>query len=288
MSNRSIHDGFVELIKKLEPNFSESEISESNLSDIERCLKSSFDMNYMINYGSIGHGTHISGYSSTDCFAVIPKKHLFEDSHVSLKKVHECLLESFPNASMLEGRPVISISYGEKAFERHNIVPAFQNGQRHGHDVFGIPGPSQRWVSSCPGGHSERINKVDTELSSQLKSMIRLVKAWNYYNNQPLWSFYVELAMAEFLKTDYSVMYAQDFRNFLRYLQRRELAPIENSIGSNEPVYATPKDQKIMALGTLDEAIYKSGKAVKFESRGNIAEAYYWWGKVFNFHFPKY
>ena len=288
MKSRSVDDGFVELVKKLEPQFSECENNAAYIHRIEKKLKASHDMKYLISYGSLGHGTHIKGYSSSDHFAVMPKSKLFENSLDSLKKVHSSLVDIFPDGYIIEGRPSITIHYGEAASEKHHIVPAFVAGEKDGHDVFGIPGPSGRWIKSCPGGHSSWINKLDVQLSQRLKMMIRIMKAWNYFNNKPLWSYYIELAMAEFLKSDYEVMYSLDFRNFLKYLVRIELKPIEGSIGSSELVYATSKDEKYSVLRELNEAIYKSGKAIKFENRGDIFEAYFWWRKVFNFHFPAY
>ncbi len=285
---RTVEDGFHELIKKLNPKFSEPEYSESNLHLIEKLLQDNFDMSYMIRYGSGGHGTHIARYSAIDCFAVIPKDKLHEDSLKSLEKIHEILLPEFPDATIREGRPAIIVQFGGRTSDKHCIVPAYEIGEKNGQDVFGIPGPSGRWIQSCPGGHSAWINKLNDNLNKRLRNMIRVIKAWNYYNDQPLWSFYIELCVADYFKSDYSILFSVDVRNFLKYLHQRGLKPFEGSVGSNEVVYGTSKDDREAALAKIYAAVEMADKAVRCEQTGNISEAFYWWRKVFNFRFPAF
>ncbi len=285
---RSVEDGFNELVKKLNPKFSEPEYSEANLMQIERRLKEAFDMSYQIKYGSIGHGTHIARYSAIDCFAVMPKESLVEDSYKSLEAILEVLKEDFPEATLREGRPAIVIQFGGRDSDKHHIVPAYEIGVKNGHDVFGIPGPSGRWIQACPGGHSAWINKLNDNLNKRLRNMIRVVKAWNYYNDQPLWSFYIELCVAEYFKSDYSILFSVDFRNFLNYLDQKGLKPFEGSVGSNELVYASSIEDKPVASAKVKNAVEMADKAVRCEQTGNISEAFYWWRKIFNFRFPAF
>ena len=288
MSNRDVNDGFIELAGKLSPQYSESEASENNINIIEKSLKSNFEISYMVNYGSVSRGTHINGYSAFDCFAVVPKKQLYEDANKSLEKVWNSLNSLFPDSLVTNGRPVVSIPFGQSATDVYHIVPAFHTGMKDGYDLFNIPAPRGRWIETCPGGHSAWLNSLNEDLSQHLKKMIRVVKGWNYFNGQPLWSFYIELAVAEFMKTDYSVMYSHDFRNFLKYILRKQLEPIKGSVGCYDLVYATSKEQKNAVLNKISDAIELVDKAVKYEKKGDVFHAYYWWRKVFNFHFPSY
>jgi len=284
----SVADGFKRLNAQLVPAFSDSDKAEKNFSAIERCLKSDFSMSYMVTFGSTGHGTNVAGYSGVDCFAVIRKLRLHEALSDSLSEIRQSLRKRFPDAAIVEGRPFISIPFGDSMCERHHVVPAFPTGSRDGHDVFGIPGPGGRWVDSCPGAHSAWINSLNDELGKNLKPFIRIVKSWNYSNDQPLWSFYLELCVSDFLKNDGSILYSFDMKNFFDYMVARNLAPFENAKGCAEPLYGTSIADKGAALAKLKTAVAQAGNARDCEARGEVADAYYWWRKLFNLNFPAY
>lgn len=285
---KTVDQGFKKLLGRIVPTYSESAEAEKNAAVIERRLKLEFDMAYMATFGSTGHGTHLAGYSAVDCFAVIPKSHLFEDSGKSLIKVRFAVSKDLPEANVVGGRPVVAVPFGDGPAQRHHIVPAFPNGKQDDHDVYGIPGPRDRWVSSCPAAHSIWVNKRDVALDRKLKPLIRLAKAWNVANGEPLWSYYLELCMAEFLNQESAVVYGVDLKNFFRYMALLRLAPFEASVGCDEPVYGTSVADRDAAYDKLVEAAEMSDRARDFELKGDIENAYFWWRKVFNYQFPTY
>ncbi len=286
--NKTVEEGFLELKKRLNPKYAEPEYSESNLNLIERCLRDELDMEYLIQYGSIGHGTNVDGFSGIDCFAVIPKVNLHPNSNHSVQKIQQILCQHFSETRIVEGRPAVAIPFGGRDSDRHFVVPAYAVTGSQGHEIFSIPGPSGRWVQSCPGGHSAWINKLNDQLNKKLRDMIRIVKAWNYLNGQPIWSFYLEQSVVDFLKTGASNSYAVDMRNYLRYLVKRQLAPYEKSIGTNEPVYASSRKNREKAIEKIEKSAGHADKAVEMNQNGDITKAYSSWRKVFNFPFPSF
>ncbi len=287
-AKRSVEEGFEELVKRLNPQFSEPEFAESNLNAIERCLKDEMGMDYLIQYGSIGHGTNVEGFSAIDCFAVMPKAKLTANSNQSVIKVRDVLMERFPEAEIVEGRPAVKIPFGGRDSDKHHVVPAYQIGIKDGHDIYGIPGPSGRWIQSCPGGHSAWINTLNEKLNKKLRHMIRIVKAWNYLNGQPVWSFYLELAVTDFMRTSSSNSFAVDMRNFLSYLCKKELEPFEKSVGTNEAVYATARKDRSHSLEKIEGCKDMAQQAVLNNQKGSVSDAYSNWRKVFNFPFPAF
>ncbi|MGI9413715.1 MAG: SMODS domain-containing nucleotidyltransferase [Hyphomicrobiales bacterium] len=285
---RTVNQGFRELLERIVPTYAESAAAEKNASVIERRLKTEFDMSYMATFGSTGHGTHIKGHSAVDCFAVIPKAHLFADSGKSLIKIRFSVSKDFPAAGVTGGRPVVAVPFGEGPAERHHIVPAFPKGKKGEYDVYGIPAPRDRWVSACPGAHSTWLNGLDAELDRKLKPLVRLVKAWNIYNGEPLWPFYIELCMAEYLQQESSVVYSVDLKNFFRYVALKRLAPFEGSEGCDEPVYGTSRADKDEAIAKLVSAAEMTDTARECEIKGDIENAYFWWRKVFKYKFSTY
>jgi len=285
---RTVEHGFFELVERVRPKYSESDAAVRNLNGIERCLKDEFDMDYLAAYGSSGHGTNISGYSAVDCFAVIHKGRLREKSGESLLNIRGCLAEHFDDVTVTKGRPMVSVPFGVSRAERHLIVPAFMSGRMGRHDIYSIPGPNDRWVASCPGAHSAWINQLNDELNKSLKPFIRVVKAWNYFNTEPLWSFYAELSAVEFLQKDGAVVFSMDLKNFFHHMIDKGLEPFPGSKGCTEPVYGTTVADRNAALDKLKSAAELADQARESEVKGNIADAYYYWRKVFNFRFPSF
>jgi len=287
-TRRSIPGGFEEFSKSLISKYAEGEKAATNLDIIERCLSEKIDLTYLAPYGSTGHGTNVNNYSAVDCFAVIPKTRLFENSGKSSITVCDILKDKFPDCAITQGRPVIVVPFGEAASERHHIVPAFHQSSTEGHDVFAVPAPNDRWVGISPAEHSVWINKLDHTLNQNLKPFIRIVKAWSYFNDTPIWSFYLELCVADFLKKDAGIVYSQDLSNFFRYMLRRNLAPFEATEGCTEPVYGTSIAGKEKAIASLRQAADLSERALTCETRGQIPDAFYLWRKAFNWQFVAY
>lgn len=285
---RAMADGFAEFSASLVPEFAEYAAAEANLSVIEKLLTAHFDMSYLAPYGSTGHGANVTQYSAIDCFAVIPKSRLLENSGKSLDLIRDAIGETFPEAFVTEGRPVIAVPFGPARSERHHIVPAYQQGSDGEHDLFAIPAPGDRWVDICPAAHSVWINELDDNLNKNIKPFIRVVKAWNYFNAQPIWSYYLELCVADFLRKDANIIYSSDLRNFFAYLHKRGLEPFGNTPGCKELVYGTSIEGKNTALSAIGDAVTYSGKALACEEQGNIAEAYYWWRKMFDWRFAQF
>ncbi|MDA7946825.1 MAG: hypothetical protein MPJ78_05055 [Hyphomicrobiaceae bacterium] len=285
---RTVDDGFAEFAESLAPKYSESAEAEANLTAIERLLKASFNMRYLAPYGSIGHGTHVNGCSASDCFAVIPTDRLFEDSLKSLNEVHAVLKNDFPDASIADGRPVIVIPFGDQLSDRHHIVPAFVQPAKDDHDIFAVPAPRGRWVRISPGAHSAWLNALDNDLNSNLKPFVRMVKAWSYFNEQPIWSYYLELCVADFFKSDAAIIYSTDLNNFFRYLKERQLAAFEDAAGCSEPVYGTSIAGKQRAIEAIDAAVEFSDQARACEHRGQVADSFYWWRKMFDWRFASW
>lgn len=285
---RSVDQGFAEFLETLVPRFSETDAAARNLALAERCLTDAFEMSYLVPFGSTGHGTNVDGCSAIDCFAVIARSRLKDSADASLEAVHESLAAQFEATSVTQGRPFVSVPFGDGPAQRHNLVPAYPIGKKGDHDVFGIPGPGDRWIEACPGGHSAWINKINQRTGMRLKPFVRLAKAWSYLCGMPIWSFYLELRAAAFLQDKSSVSYASDLMVFFRHMASLDLEPFEGSVGSNEPVYGSTVDGRRPAVDALRRARDTAAAARACEAKGDIADAFHQWRKLYNWNFPVY
>lgn len=285
---RTVEAGFAEFCKRLVPKYTESEAAVSTFQKIENCLQKSFDLAFIAPYGSRGHGTNVQGYSAIDSFAVVPSEQLYEDSGKSLEKIQGIISQDLPKTTITEGRPVVAVPFGEQRSERHHIVPAYCAGTKDGQDLFAIPGPLGRWVVACPAAHSIWINDLDSSLKNDLKSFIRMVKAWSYFNDDIVWRYYLEHCAADYLKRHDMSAYSSNLCGFFDYLERRELAPFEKTAGCNEPVYGTSIADKEAAKAVIRETHKMARMALDCEKKGDIADAFYWWRKIFDWRFAAF
>ena len=180
------------------------------------------------------------------------------------------------------------IPFGEQPSDRHHIVPAFVQPAKDDYDIYAVPAPRGRWVRISPGAHSAWLNALDRDLNSNLKPFVRMVKAWSYFNEQPIWSYNLELSVADFFKSDAAIIYSSDLNSFFKYLQSRRLAAFEDAAGCSEPVYGTSIAGKQRATEAIDAAVEFSDKARVCEHRGQVADAFYWWRKMFDWRFASW
>jgi hypothetical protein len=194
----------------------------------------------------------------------------------------------FQNVTLTDGRPTVAVPFGTAYDEKHQIIPAFSVGKKNEHGLYGVPAPGDRWINISPEAHSDWLGQINNNLGEKFKPFIRLIKAWNRYNDSPLWSYYIELCVAEFLSQETSVVYSLDMTNFFHFMNERKLDPVTGAAGSEGLVYGTSIATKEAVQVRLALTAELAAKAYKCESEGDIADAFYYWRKLFNWQYPAY
>ncbi|WP_126247826.1 hypothetical protein [Chitinophaga rhizosphaerae] len=121
----------------------------------------------------------------------------------------------------------------------------------------------------------------------RLKPLIQLVKAWKFYNNAEIVSFYLELRTTSYADSTTTVSYKKDMRAVLRMLYANQLAAMRDPMGVSGLVPACKtENQRASALSKLEWAVERSTKAIEAEDRGKIDQAFYYWNLVFGNCFP--
>lgn len=147
----------------------------------------------MFRSGSFGHDTGVSGHSDIDYFAVIPSHKLKQNSGSTLRSVKESLQGRFPYTDIHVRSPAVIVPFGSSPSEKHEIVPAEYVETTGGHRVYDIPDRDDGWMRSSPAAHNKWVTDHHQRLGNKLKPLIRMIKAWNYYRDGGIWSFYLEL-----------------------------------------------------------------------------------------------
>jgi hypothetical protein len=286
---RTISKGFEDFHNRLKLVASESEKVASHRSSIESCMKSNFSMNRFFRTGSIGNGTNVNGYSDTDYFAGIPRENLKENSITSLRLIKEALKDRFPNTSIYIDSPAVVVPFGEKASETTEIIPADYLRSENGSNIYDIPDGNGGWMKSSPSAQNKYVTDINSKLSFKLKPLIRFIKAWKFYNNVPISSFYLEMRITKYASEESTIIYSHDIKAIFRILINNNLADMNNPVGVSGSIKACSSlVKKEDAISKLKTAHGRVEKAVEYEDKGDIKTAFFYWNLLFNDRFPSY
>lgn len=289
MATRTVDEGFRCFLGRLTPYETETSKAASHRRSIEACLKRKYTLQRFWRTGSFGNGTSISGYSDVDYFASVSSDHLKKDSNSSLRDMKEQLRGGFPSTPVNVSCPAVVVDFGTSDWETHEVVPAFYVEKKGTHSVYGIPNCSGGWMKASPDAHKAYVKKIDYKLGGKARALIRFIKAWKYYRNVPISSFYLELRIAEYARGEDSIVYSIDVKRALAHLRNKKLASIRDPMGVSGNIPACKTELKRRdALSKLDTAYTRATKAVQAEHDEKIKHTFAMWNLLFDGHFPSY
>jgi tRNA nucleotidyltransferase (CCA-adding enzyme) len=287
---RNIEEGFRDLLAKLTPTAYESEAAKSHRASIKTRLE--LDFGYVPRFtriGSCGNGTSISGYSDVDYLACLPTNQLTEDSDYSLQKVRNSLDGRFPQTGVCVRCPAVVCPFGSSATETTDVVPADYVKESGGYKIYDIANCSGGWMKTSPDAHNEYVRSVDNKLNNKVKSLIRFIKAWKYFRDVPISSFYLELRVASYASYEKSIVFDIDAKQFLVQLRASGLADMQDPMGVSGLIPACKSDALYLdAISKLDTAAARAEKAREETAKGNISNAFDNWRLLYNYEFPTY
>ena len=292
MPTRTVDRGFRDFLTKLTPTSTESTEAKNHRASIKACLESNFGMTRFFQTGSFGNGTSISGHSDVDYFAEIPTCNLKDDSTTTLNEVRNALVKRFPNTRVRVSCPAVVVPFGTDAKESTEVTPADYvevTSDDDEYKVYDIPDCSDGWMRSSPDAHNTYVREVNEDLSKKVKPLIRFIKAWKYYRNVPISSFYLELRVTEYAKDESSIVYAEDVKGVFSHLDDINLRRMQDPKGISGYISPCSTDAKLEdAKSKLSTALSRAENACDAEDEGNTEKAFTWWNKLYNYKFPSY
>jgi hypothetical protein len=286
---RTIHQGFDIFHSRITPSSCEMGKASSHKSSITATLEKNFDLKQLFYSGSANNGTSISQHSDVDFFAWIPTQKLKKNSSVSLREIKECLQARYPNTSIYVDSPAVVLDFGTAEWDKAEIIPADYVWQEDGKKVYDIPDGSSGWLKSSPSTHTSYVSTENARLSKKLKPLIRFLKAWKYYCNVPISSFYLELRTTKWMESESNIVYDIDLCSIFKKLDSCGLAGIQDPKGISGYVAPCSSEAKKQdALSKLSTASTRAQKARNEDSLRNTKGAFEWWNKVFDGNFPSY
>jgi hypothetical protein len=289
MATRTIAQGFDTFHSRITPSSCESGKAASHKASITSRLETYYDLKQLFYSGSAKNGTSISHHSDVDFFAWIPTSKLKSSSATSLREIKECLQERFPNTTVYVDSPGVVLDFGSSNWDRAEVIPADYVEEKGGKNVYDIPDGSSGWMRSSPSTHTAYVRGENDRLGKKLKPLIRFLKAWKYYYNVPVSSFYLELRATKWMESESSIVYYIDLCSIFKELHACSLASMQDPKGISGYVSACATDaKKTDALSKLATAKTRAEKAREAESAGKTSEAFNWWDKLFAGNFPSY
>jgi hypothetical protein len=186
--------------------------------------------------------------------------------------------------------PAVKVPFGLLAKENTEVVPAIYHGDTDdGYDIYAIPNCRDGWMKSSPDAHNSYVTSVNKSLGGKVKPLIRFIKAWKYYQNVPISSFYLELRVAKYAAEQSVIIYDLDVQFMLARLQADGLAQMRDPMGISGYINPCSTSTKLEdAKSKLSTALARAQKAVNARQKGDDWSAFYWWNLLYNDNFPSY
>jgi hypothetical protein len=288
---RTVAEGFRDFLASLTPSSVESSAATSHRASIEACLKNNFVLNRLFRTGSTGNGTSISGYSDVDYFASLGRDDLSANSTDSLQRVRDALIVRFPNTGVRVNCPAVKVPFGTVASETTEVVPAdcvAQAGNQK-YLVYDIPDCAGGWMRSSPDAHNDYVRSIDNKHTGKVKPLIRFVKAWKFFKQVPISSFYLELRIAKYADGETEILYPYDIQRVFNMLYQNNLADMQDPMGVSGYIHACRTETLYDdARSKVLTATNRANKALEAYRKDDFKTAFEWWDLLWDGRFPSY
>jgi hypothetical protein len=285
----TINEAFEKLLSGLTPSGVETDAAKRHRASIEDSLRATFGLEAFFQSGSFGHGTSIRNHSDVDRFAVLPMAAFETDSNIVLRRVAFALAGRFPRTGVRINAPAIRCPFGgTDRNEATEVIPAFE-ALTVVPNRYLIPDARGGWMLAAPLAHNDYVNAADQRLGGRVKPLIRLLKAWKYFNKLPVKSFYLEILTAAYASRETSIVYAVDVSRLLGLLLQSQLGPLNDPIGVSAPIRAVETQSELnRCVFLLRSHAPASAQAWTDEANGRVPAAWGAWRRIFAHQFPTY
>ncbi|MFE6914760.1 nucleotidyltransferase domain-containing protein [Streptomyces rubiginosohelvolus] len=285
----TVSQGFDLFLERLTPLQSERDAKARHRLRVETSLKGStrFGVQRFRETGSFAHGTGIRNHCDVDLLVSMGGSQ--PTSETALSWVKEALKASFPTTAVEIRRPTVVVRFAGGT-EQWEILPGFRTSSQSETPIYDIPGPASGWMSSAPTAHLDYVNGINQQAGvlGGTKKLARLAKAWKYYNQVPISSFYLEMRAAQYMAVQTSFRAATYLCGYLEWLNKIELAEMNDPMGKASRFSACSSvATRETALSKLHTAATRARKAITAEQSGSTQLAFDYLDLLFGHQFPK-
>lgn len=283
---RSVAQGFDVFLERLTPLASQRTAAAAHRSRVETSLKKSLSVLMMRETGSFHHGTGVRHFSDVDVLVSIGNDKP-GTSDTALNWVKNALSASFPTTTVRISRPAVVVEFAGGA-ETWEVIPGFLKSSEPS-VLYDIPGPATGWIESAPTEHLDYVNECNQKQGVQgaAKKLARLIKAWKYYCDVPVSSFYLEMRAAQHMATQPAFVAVWDVCLLLEDLHGHSLAAMNDPKGRTGRFHPCSSDyRKTVALSKLATAATRARKALDAYHDDKFDDAFVYLDRLFDGNFP--
>jgi hypothetical protein len=285
---RTVNDAFNVFLQRISPTQAQREAGASHRASIKAALEAGLDVANFFETGSFSHGTGIQGCSDIDVLVSLRGEP--GSSYTALNWVKDVLSARFPSTDVVIRRPAVAARFSG-GYETWEVIPGFITSRGGDNQfVYDIPSPSVGggWIDAAPKEHLAYVNECnESPHKGNAKSLARLIKAWKYYCNVPVSSFYLEMRCAQYVATLNAYVHVWDVCLILEKLRDHSLAAMNDPKGASGRICACSSDSsREDALSKLNAAATRARKALDADQAGDPETAFYYLDLLFGGKFP--
>lgn len=288
---RTVNAAFADLQGRLALTPNQRDIAAGRLTN----LRSFFAANYAVAnspwaIGSYGRGTIVRPERDIDIMVALSAPHYWArykgDSRLFLRWLREGLNRQYANTRVGVRGIAVHLALGEGL--EVDLVPGFH---RSG-GGFVIPNGSGGWQATNPPYHDKLMTDANVRLGSQLKPLVRIMKAWNIVGNGGrLRSFHLEMLVERMWKKAASlpampIAVASTLKAGGGWVRSIYLDPWTGS-GQHLDSYLSANKRAAVAKNMDDDAV-RAQAALDYAAGGQTERAFERWNIVFGRQFPVY
>lgn len=285
----TVNEGFESFLRRLVPTQAQRDAGSSHRATVKAALEAKLTVKNFFETGSFSHGTGVRGNSDIDALVSIGNAKP-DNSITALTWVKSALQIRFPNTTIEIRRPAVVVKFAS-GYETWEILPGFLTSRgTKDQFVYDIPGATAEtnWIDSSPKEHLAYVNQCNEKPhKGDAKDLARLIKAWKYYCNVPISSFYLEMRCAQHVTSQESYIHVWDVCQMLEYLNSIQLGAMNDPKGATGRIYACSTTANAnAALSKLKTASTRARKALDAHNEENPNEAFTYLNLLFGGKFP--
>lgn len=286
---KSVQEGFDTFHGWLIPTDAQRESGASHRASVNAALESRLTVQNFFETGSFSHGTGVRNYSDIDALVSLGGTKP-SGTYTALTNVKSALEARFPSTTIEIRRPAVVVKFAG-GYETWEIIPGYYTGNKSGdHLIYDIPGPDTNdpYIKSAPKAHLAYVNESNkTPVTGKAKRLARFIKAWKYYRNVPISSFYLEMRCAQHVRSISTYIDVHDVCLLLEKLEGHALAAMndpEGAVGRIEPCSTDAKHAD--ALSKVKTAAGRARNALEAHKAEKTDDAFYYLDQLFGGNFP--
>jgi predicted nucleotidyltransferase len=243
--------------------------------------------------GSYKRDTKTKPLKDVDVFVVLGDVSEADDPNGVLTRVHDVLVEKYDESRVTTDRPAVRIDFGPANIHPDDkvmsveVVPAIAEDNQ-----YRIADPAKSgWMSTDPKLHAKLATDANKALSNEWKPLVKMIKAWNRHQGEPIVpSFLIEVMALRLIDGMWTGSFPREVRAYFASASEQIAEVWADPAGLGSPVsdqlHFHPQ-QLEQARIALRDAERQCGEAIRIEKGSGSAAANDAWQKLFGPQFAK-